>query len=1213
MRVRRKNCSFKEHKIFSSTLTDDPTVSESIVHKPVGTASPSHASQTSGKRKNRLCGNSLHDRELLDNSPYTRPGNTSRSYCSQISGVQINGETCATPHTPCVQKLRSMGFEGEQRNIAAPKNSQSADSTVTFALPASTIFKRPQVTLGSSSDIAVKQQSKKTCGKISPRSSTYDTSSVKSYYERGESSGSKNLLGEFNNVEDCDSSDSDCDCDDFDVHDFDNTVTKWSEYLDVGDPDRICSKCQSIMWNHERNNKKATKKPPTFSLCCKNGQIILEKEKQPPEPLSSLLSGGSCFRHFKENIRMYNCMFVMSSTGGQVDRINRGGAPYCFKVKGVNYHSMGSFVPLDGENPKFCQLYIYNTEDEVHNIINAVKGGRDAVDEEIIELLLEMLDKHNHLVKGFYMARERISQNPVDEFRLVLISSSSASGRPNHFGQSNEVAGLIVTDEPNQKNQKQRQNTEDEYPDEKGEREFITMKEYYNYKLMIRPSEGLTPHLGGRLWQQYVVEAFTAIEQYILDWIRGHQTTIHSDMYHNIRDALNKGDSNPENVGKATILPASFTGSKRYMNQYFKDAMAICRTLGHPSLFLTMTTNTKWPEIQRMLKFIPGVDVVDAPDVVARVFKMKVDQLLDQIKNKNCFGRCIGLMHVIEFQKRGLPHAHMLIWLHPNDHPKTTEQIDKMVSAEIPDPSIDPVGYEAVKNYMIHGPCGTDCVNSLCMVKGRCIKHFPKRFILIKLKNRSFLFNMYNSHTYFDDCGFPIYKRRKTGITVKKKRIDLYNRYVVPYNRDLLIRFQCHTNLEICNSSRSLKYLFKYCLKGHDTTTMCLRKKNNKKGCTTTITPEKWPLDEVKQYLNGRYVCASEASWRIFGFDIHSRWPSVERLPVHLPNDKHVSFKGSENLQEVFDNAGTKKSKLEAWFDANKTYAEAPNLTYSEFPSKFTWHPQPGIWKQRKRGDVIGRLAEVHSSSGELLYLRMLLLRIKGAVYFDDLKTVNGHVYNSFHEACAALGILQNDQQWHEAIGENAHTSMPPQLRAMFVNILVYIPVSHPRSLWEAHWGCMSDDILLVRRHLTGNLNLCLSDIEIQNYALAEIEKLLNDIGKSLRNFPDMPYPGDAFFSNSENRLILEETSYDIEEMKRIHTINHSLFNDEQRIVYDSILDNIIQKKENKIVLPVASCGIAAALLPGGRTAHSRFDIPLKLDENCSAGLRHGTDISELL
>ncbi|XP_074374302.1 uncharacterized protein LOC141714697 [Apium graveolens] len=528
----------------------------------------------------------------------------------------------------------------------------------------------------------------------------------------------------------------------------------------------------------------------------------------------------------------------------------------------------------------------------------------------------------------------------------------------------------IPLNRPNQKNQQQRQNTEAEDPDEKGDREFITMKEYYNYKLMIRPSEGVTPHLGGRLWQQYVIDAFTAIEQYRLDWISGHQTKIRSDMYHNIRDALSKGDRNPENVDNVTILPASFTGSKRYMNQYFKDAMAICRTLGHPSLFLAMTTNTKWPKIQRILKFLPGVDVVDAPNVVAR---------------------------------------------------------------------------------------------------GHCIKHFPKR---------------YNSHTYFDDCGFPIYKRWKSGITVKKKGIDLDN----------------------------------------------------------------------------RYVCASEASWRIFGFGIHSRWPSIERLPIHLPNDKIVSFKGSQNLQEVCDNARTKKSKLEAWFDANKTYAEATNLTYSEFPSKFTWYPQPGIWKQRKRGDIIGRFAEVHSSSGELLYLHMLLLRIKGAVCFDDLKIVNGHVYNSFHEAWAALGILQNDQQWHEAIAENAHTSMPPQLCAIFVNILVYSPISHPRSLWEAHWGCMSDDILLVRRHLTENPNLCLSDFEIQNYALAEIEKLLNDIGKSLRNYPYMPFPGDSFFSNSENRLILVETSYDTEEIKRIHAINHSLLNDEQ-IVYDSIHHNINQKK----------------------------------------------------
>lgn len=149
-------------------------------------------------------------------------------------------------------------------------------------------------------------------------------------------------------------------------------------------------------------------------------------------------------------------------------------------------------------------------------------------------------------------------------------------------------------------------------------------------------------HLGGRLWQQFVVDAFAAVEQYRLDWIRGHQNVIRSDLYRSIRDSISKGDTNPSTKGKNVILPATHTGSQRYMNQYFKDSLAICRTIGHPSLFLTMTCNTQWPEIQSMMEFFPGVDVADKPDVIARVFKLKLDQLIDLIKNKHYFGKCIG-------------------------------------------------------------------------------------------------------------------------------------------------------------------------------------------------------------------------------------------------------------------------------------------------------------------------------------------------------------------------------------------------------------------------------------------------------------------------------------------------------------------------------------------------------------------------------------------
>lgn len=84
-------------------------------------------------------------------------------------------------------------------------------------------------------------------------------------------------------------------------------------------------------------------------------------------------------------------------------------------------------------------------------------------------------------------------------------------------------------------------------------------------------------------------------------------------------------------------------------------------------------------------------------------------------------------MYVIEFQKRGLPHTHMLVWLHPEDRPKTTEEIDKLVSAEIPNKFTDLAGYNAVKDYMIHGPCGKDFSYSSCMSNGKCTRHFPKR------------------------------------------------------------------------------------------------------------------------------------------------------------------------------------------------------------------------------------------------------------------------------------------------------------------------------------------------------------------------------------------------------------------------------------------------------------------------------------------------------
>ena len=108
----------------------------------------------------------------------------------------------------------------------------------------------------------------------------------------------------------------------------------------------------------------------------------------------------------------------------------------------------------------------------------------------------------------------------------------------------------------------------------------------------------------------------------------------------------------------------------------------------------------------------------------------------------------------------------------------------------------------------------------------------------------------YCATTMKDDSGFPIYKRRKTKHAVKCRGAVLDNQWVVPYNRNLLVRYQCHINIEVCNHGRCIKYLFKYCLKGPDRATMLLKSTNSDAESTSNVKRAK---NEIKMYLDGRY------------------------------------------------------------------------------------------------------------------------------------------------------------------------------------------------------------------------------------------------------------------------------------------------------------------------------------------------------------------------
>lgn len=299
--------------------------------------------------------------------------------------------------------------------------------------------------------------------------------------------------------------------------------------------------------------------------------------------------------------------------------------------------------------------------------------------------------------------------------------------------------------------------------------------------------------------------------------------------------------------------------------------------------------------------------------------------------------------------------------------------------------------------------------------------------------------------------------RRNSGVTVNVRKQDLDNQWVVPYNRDLLVKYQCHMNIEICCHARSLKYLFKYCLKRHDRATVEIRGRRPKNSDSNEEV-----VDEIQAFFDGRYICASEAAYRTFGFDIHHRSISVERLSFHLPGMKNCTFKSNESLKKVVSRAEGKCSKLEAFFLLNRTDSNARQYTYEEILQHYVWNHSSNLWTVRKRGLQIGRLVYTHHSSGEVWYLRLLLSKVRGPISFKALRTVNGVEYSTFQDACNEYHLLDNDDEWHEVMSECSKCGFPPQIRQLFVHIIVNSQVSNLSTLWKTHSKAMSEDVLFM-------------------------------------------------------------------------------------------------------------------------------------------------------
>ena len=174
--------------------------------------------------------------------------------------------------------------------------------------------------------------------------------------------------------------------------------------------------------------------------------------------------------------------------------------------------------------------------------------------------------------------------------------------------------------------------------------------------------------------------------------------------------------------------------------------------------------------------------------------------------------------------------------------PRTIPDYDSIVCAEIPDKDKYPQLHHIVTKFMMHGPCGLANPNSPCMEGGKCTKNFPKDF----------------AENTIEGDGYPLYHQRNGGRFVMKNGVPLDNRYVVPYNPYLSMKYNAHINVEICSTINSYKYLYKYVYKGPDMASVEIvqQQDDSPNGSAPTQIKEG---DEIKKFVDLCFITASKS------------------------------------------------------------------------------------------------------------------------------------------------------------------------------------------------------------------------------------------------------------------------------------------------------------------------------------------------------------------
>ncbi|KAG5565565.1 hypothetical protein RHGRI_001468 [Rhododendron griersonianum] len=875
--------------------------------------------------------------------------------------------------------------------------------------------------------------------------------------------------------------------------------------------------------------------------------------------------------------------------------------PFCTPAKLLELYRDGK--------PSYLQLFYYDIAKEVEHRLECLKD----LDRGIITELIDVL-KPNPYSKNF----RSLAMTPnIDSYEIRLKADPIVNDKTFDAPTASQVA-LIWKDNEDDSELKERDilvEKHDGYnqtywycllrPDYENASErqsMVSAREFYAYLFQVHPKIDSIILESGRLLQQYSVDMYVKIETLRLDYFRHHQDEIRADLYQGIIDSVAQGESRGSKIGAPVILPGSFIGGPRDMHKRYLDAMTLVDKYGKPDIFLTMTCNPKWIEITNELK--AHEDVQNRPDLVTRVFRSKFEQLKKEVIRKKLFGPVKAYTYVIEFQKRGLPHVHLLLILKRGHKLVTPNHFDQFISAEIPEESENPHLYAAVLKHMMHGPCGKLNIGNGCMKNGKCKNHYPKKF---------------TQATTVAMDGYPIYRRRNDGRQVRVRQQILDNIWVVPYSPYLLAMLDCHENVEICSTIKAVKYLYKYIYKGHDKIVFKIIAQRNNEA-----------VDEITQFQTARWVTPPEAMWQIYRFNLFDMHPSVIALQLHLENYQIVGFKKSTKLNSIADSEFFSRTMLTQFFHMNKYNKDAKKgkFLYKDFPVAFVWSTKMRCWTKRKHKNVIGRIVAINPSQGELYYLRLLLNHIRCPTSFSYLRTVGGKTYSTYREAAVAHGLLVDDKSNEKCLEESCGYQMPNSLRQLFYTILVFCGALNPRELLLKFEEPLTEDYVKRQGMLPA---------EARQTLLRFVKSALGSMGKTLQDFGLDDLLVDESQDNQLCKEILDEQNIDVSDLDLLSVMK---LNSDQSKAYGKILQAVKNsdgtcffvdgpggtgksflyrallatvRSTKGIALATATSGVAASILPNGRTAHSRFKIPLEKDGKITCNVGKQTGLAKLL